>query len=96
MEKRERSMEGLSKREKVLVSIGAALGSSCIPCVVFHIKEAIKIGVDDGQIREAVDLAGKVKRASAAEIQKAAYAQIGDAKDEIGGCVERVKPDCCG
>jgi AhpD family alkylhydroperoxidase len=47
-------MSGLSKREKELVSIGAAVGSNCVPCVVFHVKTAKGCGVTNSELVEAI------------------------------------------
>jgi AhpD family alkylhydroperoxidase len=48
-----------------LVAIGAAIGSNCEPCFKFHYDQARKLGVEDADMRRAVDLAQKVKEAPA-------------------------------
>ena len=58
-------MTRLSKRDKELVALGAAVGSNCIPCVVFHIRESRDCGLTDSDILEAVESAEKVKRVPA-------------------------------
>lgn len=44
-----------------LVAIGAAIASNCEPCFEFHFERARKLGVADADVRQAVDLAQKVK-----------------------------------
>lgn len=58
-------MEQLSHRERELVAIGAALGSNCIPCIELHIPAARQAGLTDTQIREAIELADKVRQVPA-------------------------------
>jgi len=69
-------MGHLGKTERELVAIGAAIGSNCIPCVDYHIKEAKKQGVTDDQIREALEFAEQVKQAPARKILEFAYALV--------------------
>ncbi len=40
-------MGRLNPKDKELVALGAALGSNCIPCVVYHLGAAEKIGLPD-------------------------------------------------
>lgn len=66
------NMEQLSHRERELVALGAAIGSNCIPCIEHHIPEARKSGLSDGQIKEAVELADKVRQVPARNVLKTA------------------------
>ncbi len=65
-------MEQLTHRERELVALGAALGSNCIPCIEHHIPEARKSGLSDAQIKEAIELADKVRQVPARNVLKAA------------------------
>lgn len=69
-------MEQLTHRERELVALGAALGSNCIPCIEYHIPEARKSGLNDGQIKEAIELADKVRQVPAQKVLKAALQQF--------------------
>jgi 4-carboxymuconolactone decarboxylase len=76
-------MSGLSKREKELVSIGAAIGSSCVPCIVFHVKIAKGCGVTNSELAEAIELADKLKKVPASLVLNAANEEIDGASTEI-------------
>ncbi len=65
-------MEQLTHRERELVALGAAMGSNCIPCIEHHIPEARKSGLSDEQIKEAIELADKVRQVPARNVLKAA------------------------
>lgn len=54
-------MNELSPRDRALVGLGAALGSNCIPCVEHHIPAARHAGLDDDQIRAALNLADTIR-----------------------------------
>jgi AhpD family alkylhydroperoxidase len=75
-------MPGLSKRERELVSIGAAVGSNCIPCIVFHVKTAKSCGVTKGELTEAIELAEKLKSVPASLVINAAREEINSASPE--------------
>jgi len=69
-------MSGLSKREKELVSLGASVGSNCVPCVVFHIEAAKSCGMTDVELSEAIGLADKLKKVPANLVLNAANEEI--------------------
>lgn len=65
-------MEELTKRERELVAIGAAMGSNCASCMEFHIPEARSAGLAEVQIQEAIELADAVRAVSARNVLTAA------------------------
>ena len=84
-------MSELSKREQTLVSLGAAIASNCVPCIEFHIPEARKAGLSEIQIKEALQVADKVRRVPAQMVLQTAMARIGESTDgsevaTAGGC----------
>ena len=86
-------MTNLSKRDTELVALGAAVGSNCVPCVVFHVQEARNAGLTDEEIRKAVDSADKLKRTPATLVLNAAHQELSENPTESsedgpaqGGC----------
>ena len=69
-------MSELNNREQSLVSLGAALAANCIPCIEFHIPDAKKAGLSDSEIKEAVEIADKVRRVPARMVMQTALARI--------------------
>jgi AhpD family alkylhydroperoxidase len=65
-------MTSLSKREKELVRIGAAIASNCVPCIEYHIPEAKKAGLTNTQIKIAINIAKSVKKVPADLVLKKA------------------------
>jgi len=80
-------MGNLNTREKELVAIGAALGSNCIPCIVYHVGVAKKLGLADEEIREAIELADKVRRVPNDQVLKSALALLEKTPEKSGSCM---------
>ncbi len=80
-------MEELNLKEISLVSLGASIGSNCIPCVVYHIKQCKNSGLTDEQIKSAIDAAVKVKSVPAENVLSTALRQIGIAGHGDTGCI---------
>jgi AhpD family alkylhydroperoxidase len=70
-------MTELTRRERELVALGAAMGCNCAPCVEHHIPEARKAGLTDSQIRAAIELADKVRQVPARKVLDAAMSALG-------------------
>ena len=102
-------MKKLTEKERELVAIGAALGSNCVPCVVYHVRLARKTGLTDDQIREFIAVAEEVRKMPAELVRNAAFAQLEDpdpasddpsssSSDDPCGCAsagEADRPPCC-
>lgn len=97
-------MTTLSRAERELVALGAALGSNCVPCIEYHVPEARKAGLDDRQIDEAIRLADKVRQVPARKVLAAAVAMLAETPaetrvDEAGAGSGQTVPEeggCCG
>jgi AhpD family alkylhydroperoxidase len=53
----------LDSKTRELVAIGASIGCNCITCLEWHYKKCIELGIPKQTIKEAVDMAKKVKEA---------------------------------
>lgn len=71
-----KNANGLTLREKELTAIGAAIASNCVPCVEYHIPLGRRVGLSDLQIREAVELADKVRKVPADKVLQTALALL--------------------
>lgn len=66
----------LNEKTIELVAIGAAIGGNCIPCLEWHYKKCIELGISKEEIQEAVDMAKKVKEVPIKKIYEVAYKLI--------------------
>jgi 4-carboxymuconolactone decarboxylase len=83
----------LTRREKELIAIGAAIASNCVPCIEYHIPQGRKVGLSDLQIREAIELADKVRRVPADKVLQTACALL-EVKNAKGPDTEDVPCGC--
>jgi 4-carboxymuconolactone decarboxylase len=91
-------MQHLTSREQELVALGAALASNCVPCIESHIPKARQAGLNDFEIREAVDLADALRQVPARKVLNTALAILASAPDSghaAAAAVQTAKP-CCG
>ena len=51
---------------KELIAIGASVGAHCTPCLEYHIKAAISLGVNPDEIRQAIEIGHKVEKGAMA------------------------------
>jgi len=97
-------MSHLTPREQELVSLGAAMGSNCIPCIQHHIPASRKAGLTDAQISEAIGLAETLRQVPARKTLDIALGLLcgsnpltspGAACDKTTAAAQAHKP-CCG
>ena len=60
----------LDIKTKELVAIGAALAGNCLPCLEWHYKKCIELGISNDDIKEAIQMAKKVKEVPAKKISE--------------------------
>lgn len=84
-------MDELNDREQTLVGLGAALASNCVPCIEYHIPRARQVGCSDVQIKEAVQIADKVRRVPARLVLQTAMARI---QEDEASATETKGADC--
>lgn len=51
----------LSEKEKEMVALGSAIGGNCIPCLEWHYEKCIELGFSKDELKEAIEMAKKVK-----------------------------------
>ena len=62
----------LDIKTKELVAIGAALAGNCLPCLEWHYKKCVKLGISNDDIKEAIQMAKKVKEVPVKKIYELA------------------------
>ena len=69
-------MESLNEREQLFVALGAAVGSNCVPCVETILPKAKAAGIENWELRLALDVADYVRRKPAAKVLSTARAIV--------------------
>jgi alkylhydroperoxidase/carboxymuconolactone decarboxylase family protein YurZ len=66
----------LNERERLLVALGSALGSNCVPCIEKILPKARAAEIKDAELQEAVELAEVVRRRPARKVLETARALL--------------------
>ncbi len=82
----------MDEKTKLLISLGAAVASNCIPCFEHFMRKTDAAGLTDEEIREAVDVADQVKMGARLAIRKVVNATIRNGSE---GC-DTSQSSCCG
>ncbi|MDD2902491.1 MAG: carboxymuconolactone decarboxylase family protein [Syntrophales bacterium] len=51
----------MDKKTELLVSLGASMAANCMPCFNYYYQQAQKLGLDPGDILQAMEIANKIK-----------------------------------
>jgi AhpD family alkylhydroperoxidase len=62
----------LDSKTVELIAIGASIAGNCMPCLRYHFAEAVKQGCTLDEIKEAVQVAKRVKERPITDIYKLA------------------------
>jgi alkylhydroperoxidase/carboxymuconolactone decarboxylase family protein YurZ len=82
----------MDEKTKLLISLGAAVASNCIPCFEHFMGKTDAAGLTDEEVRQAVDVADQVKMGARLAIRKAVNATI---RTGALGC-DTQESSCCG
>lgn len=74
-------MDNLGKREVELVALGASLISIYVPCISYHIGEAKECELAYQQIKQAIEIAARIKNVPADRVQNTTFAHVEDASE---------------
>ena len=72
--------EILTRKEKGLISVGASVAAGCQPCTAFHIQAALEAGASEVEIRQAVEVALRVRDDAASTMAGVAAKKLGKAQ----------------
>jgi AhpD family alkylhydroperoxidase len=60
----------LDEKLRELIAIGASVSANCHPCVKYHVTKAREMKIDEGDIREAIDVGKMVRKGAAGQMDK--------------------------
>lgn len=60
----------MDEQVRELIAIGASVGAHCQPCLVYHVKKARELGIDDGMIRAAIETGHMVEKGAMGAMRK--------------------------
>lgn len=80
-------MESLTKREQLFVTLGAAIGSNCVPCIEKIVPKAQAAGIKNWELHLALNAADFVRQKPAAKVLSTAKTIIDGTEGEVSGVV---------
>ena len=85
----------MDRQTEVMIALGAAVGVNCIPCFDHLYSKAKEVNLGDEEIKQVVDIAGKVKNGAADFLRQAIGEVVGDVADSPQPCCEHREGKCC-
>jgi AhpD family alkylhydroperoxidase len=89
----------MDEKTKELIAIGASVGAHCQPCLTWHVEKARELGIDDEEIRTAIETGHMVEKGAMSAMRKFS-ATVVDAPSSGNSCGtngESTTPKaCCG
>ena len=76
-------MESLNEREQLFVALGAAIGSNCVPCIETIVPKAKAAGIENWELRLALNTADYVRQKPAAKVLSTAKAMVNGTESEV-------------
>ncbi len=60
----------IDEKIQELIAIGASVSANCHPCVKFHVAKAKEKNIDEGDIRQAIEVGKMVRNGAAGQMDK--------------------------
>lgn len=86
----------IDEKIEILIAVGAAAASNCIPCFEHIYEKATTCGLTTEQIKRASDLAGRVKRGANASLSNSIEELLGSKEIDGSQCLQSTYKSCCG
>lgn len=73
----------MNESMKELIAIGASVGAHCQPCLEYHIRAAVELGVSAEEIRQAIEIGHKVEKGAMVAMKKFSEKALADLNTEV-------------
>ena len=77
----------MNEKTKELIAIGASIAGHCQPCLSYHVNKAKDLGIDEAEIREAIEVGQLVEKGALSAMRAFADRVFDEPSEEA--------PDCC-
>jgi AhpD family alkylhydroperoxidase len=76
----------MDEKIKELIAIGAAVAGHCQPCLTYHVARAKELGVEAGEICEALDVGHVVERGAMVAMRDFSKEVMGEPASNASVC----------
>lgn len=72
----------MNESMKELIAIGVSIGAHCQPCLEYHVRAAVELGVSAEEIRQAIEIGHKVEKGAMVAMKKFSEKTLADLDTE--------------
>lgn len=85
----------MDRKQEVMIALGAAIGTNCIPCFDHLYGKARELKLDEKEILAAIETAYKVKNGAALFLKNAVSEVAGEPNDSQPTCCDAFSENGC-
>lgn len=85
----------MDEKTKELIAIGVSVGAHCQPCLTYHVEKARELGIDDEEIRSAIEIGHMVEKGAMSAMRKFSATVVAAPSGGTNGEITPPKA-CCG
>ena len=88
----------MDEKTKELIAIGASIGAHCQPCLTYHVAKAKGIGIEEGEIREAMTVGHMVEKGAMSAMKQFAAGMFDAPAAAVAACCgdgKSTRKSCC-
>ncbi len=89
----------MDERTKELIAIGASVSAHCQPCLAYHLEKARELGIEEDNIRTAIETGHMVEKGAMSAMRKYSASLVDTALPETSCCNsggDKPPKVCCG
>lgn len=84
----------MDEQTKELIAIGASVGAHCQPCLTYHVEKARELGINDDEIRLAIETGHMVEKGAMSAMKKFSASIL---SNDCNLSIDNAPPKaCCG
>ncbi len=84
----------MDQKSEIMVALGTAIGTNCIPCLDHLYSKAREFEIDDAVIKEVAEIAYKVKNGASVFMKNAIHETVGEISDTQQTCCSSGNDSC--
>jgi hypothetical protein len=84
----------MDKKTELLVSLGASMAANCLPCFNYYYQQAEKLGVEQAEVLQAMEVANKIKNSLGMLMGNHVRKTLGVKEEDVFAALENVGRPC--
>ena len=84
----------MDKKTELLVSLGASVAANCMPCFNYYYQQAEKLGMDQAEVLQAMEIANKIKNSLGMLMSNHVRKTMGVTEEDLFAALENAGRPC--